>query len=213
MAGVACTSVLMADTACSPWVAVFGLGMVGNFAAQAFRILGCRVIGIDPNSERRTLAGQCGLTTVIAGGDDVVTNLRTLTGGRGPSIVVDATGLSQVITQAIGACADSGEVILLGTPRSPCPGDITPPLADIHYRNLTLRGALEWNLPHQPTPGLRHSLYSKQAMIFDWMERGELQVKPLVSHVLPPTQIRNGYEGLLNEPGTYTGVVLDWRQT
>lgn len=211
LAGVACTSVLLADTACSPWVAVFGLGMVGNLAAQAFRILGCRVIGIDPNPGRRALAGRCGLPTVIAGGDDVVASLHAMTGGLGPTVVVDASGLSHVIAQAVGACASGGEIILLGTPRAACPGDLTPLLADIHYRNLTVRGALEWNLPHLPTPGLRHSLQSKQTMIFDWMRRGELRVGPLISHVLPPERIRDAYEGLLESPGSHTGVVLDWR--
>lgn len=212
MAGVACTSVVLADTACSPWVVVFGLGMVGNLAAQAFRILGCRVIAVDPNPARRALAERCGLATTLAGDGDVVAQLRAMTGGAGPRIAVDATGLSAVIVNAVAACASCGEVILLGTPRTACPGDLTPLLADIHYRYITLRGALEWNLPHMPTPGNRHSLYAKQLMIFDWMQRGEMRLQPLVSHVLPAARVRDGYEGLLADPASYTGVVLDWRR-
>lgn len=211
MAGVACTAVVLADTACSPWVVVFGLGMVGNLAAQAFRILGCRVIAVDPNAERRALAERCGLAVTLDGDGDVIETIRAMTGGAGPAISVDATGLSAVIVQAAKVCATSGEVILLGTPRISCPGDLTPFLADIHYRYLTVRGALEWGLPQLPTPGSRHSLFSKQQMIFDWMLRGDMQLAPLVSHRLPAAQIRDAYEGLLNTPGSYTGVVLDWR--
>ena len=213
MAGVACTSVILADTACSPWVAVFGLGMVGNLAAQACRILGCRVIAIDPNAERRAVAERCGLVTTISGEGDVVATLRVMTGGAGPAIVVDATGLSAVIVQAARACAATGEVILLGSPRTACPGDLTPLLSDIHLRYLTVRGALEWNLPHMPTAGNRHSLYSKQMMIFDWMQRGEMRLEPLISQRLPAARIRDAYEGLLGKPGEYTGVVLDWRDS
>ena len=38
------------------WVAVFGLGLVGNLAAQMFQIKGDTVIGVDPSENRRALA-------------------------------------------------------------------------------------------------------------------------------------------------------------
>ncbi|MBC8228784.1 alcohol dehydrogenase, partial [bacterium] len=44
-----------------------------------------------------------------------------------------------------------------------------------------------------------------------WIHRGELKIEPLISHQLKPEQIKEAYDGLLNEPETYTGVVLDWR--
>ena len=59
--------------------------------------------------------------------------------------------------------------------------------------------------------GIVRAIASKQQMIFDWMERGELKIEPLISHRLKPEQIQEAYEGLLNQPETYTGVVLDWR--
>ena len=57
----------------------------------------------------------------------------------------------------------------------------------------------------------RTSQEGKQKMLFDLIERGVLKLRPLVSHELPPTKIREAYEGLLNEPDKYTGVVLRWR--
>ena len=48
-------------------------------------------------------------------------------------------------------------------------------------------------------------------MIFDWIDLGELKIDPLISHRLKPEQIKAAYDGLLNEPNTYTGVVLEWR--
>ena len=56
MAGVATSAAVMAQIPLHPWVVVFGLGLVGNLAAQAFRILGGRVIGVDPVASRRQLA-------------------------------------------------------------------------------------------------------------------------------------------------------------
>ena len=42
------------------------------------------------------------------------------------------------------------------------------------------------------------------------MARGQLHVEPLISHRLKPEEIKQAYDGLLNEPNVYTGVVLDW---
>lgn len=110
-----------------------------------------------------------------------------------------------------------GQCILLGSPRAPFDGSLTAVFSDIHLRNITLRGALEWVLPEYPPVGTFGgktlpllSRYDKQAMIFDWVQGGDMQVAPLISHRLPARQVKEGYDGLLLHPETYTGVVLDW---
>jgi threonine dehydrogenase-like Zn-dependent dehydrogenase len=219
MAGVATTVLYVTEVRESPWTAVFGLGMVGNLAAQALQIRGCRVIGIDPNAARRELASQCGIRKVIGGSaTDVQEQIRTLTGGRGVGIAVDAVGHSAVVQSALAVTADYGQLILLGSPRVPVQANLTEFLSDVHMRWITVRGALEWNLPAF-TPGNAwgiptlhpESLASKQEMIFHWLLDGQMTVAPLVSHRLPPQQIQKAYEGLLRQPEAYTGVVLDWR--
>jgi 2-desacetyl-2-hydroxyethyl bacteriochlorophyllide A dehydrogenase len=218
LAGVATTAVAVAEIGLQPWVVVFGLGMVGNLAAQAFRILGGRVIGVDPMPERRALAARCGLPLTVGGPvEEVRQTIAEVTGGAMADIVVEATGLSPVVLQALGVTANLGQCILLGSPRAPFDGSLTAVFSEIHLRNLTLRGALEWILPEYPPvatfggktlPLLSH--YAKQAMIFDWVQRGDLQVAPLISHRLPARQVKEGYDGLLQQPALYSGVVLTW---
>ncbi len=211
MAGVATTAVIVAELPPSPTVAVLGLGMVGNLAAQAFRICGGTVVGVDPNATRRSLAARCGIAQTLGGSNDEVhAALKALNGGQGPQIVVDAVGHSAATMQAVRAVADSGQVIILGSPREPLLTNVTPMLADIHYRWITVRGALEWNIPVYPHDGIRHSLTSKQVMIFDWLRRGELRLEELISHRLSPDDVKTAYDGLLKEPETYTGVLFDW---
>lgn len=219
MAGVATTAVVVADLCLHPWVVVFGLGMVGNLAAQAFRILGGRVIGVDPMPERRALAERCGIPVTVGGTPEEVRQaVADATGGAMSDIAVEATGLSPVILQALGVTANLGQCILLGSPRAPFDGSLTAVFSDIHLRNITVRGALEWVLPEYPPvatsgrktlPLLSH--YDKQAMIFDWVQRGEMQIAPLISHRLPARQVKEGYDGLLQHPESYSGVVLDWK--
>lgn len=211
MAGVALTGIILAEIKGNPWVAVFGLGTVGNLAAQGFRARGCRVIGVDPVGFRRTLAERCGIPHTIGGSpDEVKRAIADLTGGALCAITVDAVGHSAVVMQALASTAFFGQIVLLGSPRVPVQANLTDLLSPVHTRFITVRGALEWCLPEYPVTGVPLSLHAKQAMIFDWLARGELTVEPLVSHRLPPARIKDAYEGLEHQPETFTGVALDW---
>ncbi|MEZ4706820.1 MAG: zinc-binding dehydrogenase [Caldilineaceae bacterium] len=211
MAGVAMTSIVVSEIRDNPWVAVFGLGAVGNLAAQMFTIGGCRVIGVDPVDDRRRLAERCGIAQTV-GGDPQAAHkaIMALTGGKGADITVDAVGHSAVVMQAAKATASFGQLVILGSPRVPVEGNLTELLSDVHLRWITMRGALEWCVPMYPDVGNRTSQWSKQETIFEWLRRGQLQLEPLISHRLPPQAIKRAYEGLLRQPEEYTGVALVW---
>ena len=148
MAGVAATSIIVSEIGPSPWVVVFGLGMVGNLASQAFHIRGCRVIGVDPVEARRKIARQCNIPYTVGGVSvEVQEQIKEITNGEMGQITVDAVGHSQVILEALKATANYGQVVLLGTPRVSVDGDLTELLSDVHLRWITIRGALEWCLP------------------------------------------------------------------
>ena len=218
MAGVASSAAVMAQIPLHPWVVVFGLGLVGNLAAQSLRILGGRVIGVDPLASRRQLAERCGVQHTVGGtAAEAQQAIAEITGGSLADIAVDATGLTPVVLQALQATADVGQLVLLGTPRMPVTGNLTELLAEIHLRNITVRGALEWVPPTYPPVSAVNgrslpiaSLADKQRMIFDWVQSGQMQIEPLITHRLLPTQIKQAYEGLLRESAAYVGVVLDW---
>lgn len=210
MAGVGTTAVIVGEIQNDLWVVIFGLGMVGNMAAQAFGIRGCRVIGVDPVAARRKLAEKCGISCTVGGDPETAHKaIEEITEGKMGNITVDAVGHSSVVLQALKATADYGQLIILGSPRVAVHGNLTELLSDVHLRWITIRGALEWCLPMYSED--EESQFSKQQMIFDWIQRGELKIEPLISHKLKPEQIKDAYEGLLNEPETYTGVVLDWQ--
>ncbi len=211
MAGVAMTAIVVAEIPTNATVIVFGMGLVGNLAAQMFQIHGCRVIGVDPVPERRALAQRCGIEHTVGGSaDEAQAQLHELTNGELANITVDAVGHSGVVMQALRATANHGQIVILGTPRVSVPGDLTELLSETHLRWIIIRGALEWCVPMYPDIGSRNSQWSKQQTIFDWMARQQLHVEPLISHRLKPEQIKQAYDGLLNEPNVYTGVVLEW---
>jgi len=212
MAGVAATAFIVAEIKGNPWVAVFGLGLVGNLASQLLRIKGCRVIGVDPVEFRRKLAEKCGIEYTLGGNAEAIhKGIAEITNGSMANITVDAVGHSAVVMQALKETASHGQIVILGSPRVTVQGDLTELLSDIHLRWITVRGALEWCIPIYPEGAQGISQFTKQQMIFEWLRNGELDVKSLISHRLKPEQIKQAYDGLLNEPDTYTGVLLEWK--
>ncbi|RNE59420.1 zinc-dependent alcohol dehydrogenase [Cryobacterium tepidiphilum] len=71
---------------------VIGLGPVGQFVSRVGRQLGYEVFAVDPVAERREMAERHGIRTFDLH-DDIATELRDATDGRGPDSVVDAVGM------------------------------------------------------------------------------------------------------------------------
>ena len=228
MAGVAASALAPLERQTSnPVVAVLGLGAVGNFAAQLYQAVGATVVGIDPVAERRALAGRCGVRHTLPGGTLEETRAQVaaldLSDGRlggYADIAVEATGITRLAPLALGLAANGGQVVLVGSPRAPHQDDVQPLFSEIHLRNLTVRGALEWSLPVYPVKPIwdqphfvmtASSLYDKQAMLFRWMREKRIRVAPVISHRLPPSRAQEGYDGLADHPETFTGVLFDWR--
>lgn len=211
MAMVAITGLQVSDLQLNDWVAVFGLGLVGNLACQFFQLCGARVIGIDLVGPRRELGRRVGIEHVIGGSaDEVAGAIKSLTGGAGARVTVDAVGDVRVVREAAQLTADYGEVIILGSPRAAVEADLNAALHPIHYRWVAFKGALEWRIPLEPHPAVRHSTRGNLETIYDLIAGGKLQVAPLISHRVPAEDIQKAYEGLLNEKDEYWGVALDW---
>jgi threonine dehydrogenase-like Zn-dependent dehydrogenase len=86
-------------------VAVWGCGPVGQFAIRSAFLLGAeRVIAIDRVPERLEMARQGKAETIDYGEvEDVVEQLKAMTGGRGPDSCIDAVGLEAHGTGLVGA--------------------------------------------------------------------------------------------------------------
>jgi len=215
MAAVAITSLRVSDAELGDTVAVIGLGLVGNFAAQLFALAGCEVIGIDPSPARREQARACGIPHTLASGSDLAARVAALTGGRMCNTVVDATGLSGVVIDtAPTLCAKQGEIVLLGSPRAAHTADITPFLGQLHFcrPTATVKGALEWRYPvKEDGEGFtKHSFERNVRQILHLLAQGKLKVGPLLTHRASPADCQAIYEGLTHQKDIYTGVVFDW---
>lgn len=195
-------------------VAVFGLGAIGNLAAQHFRDAGARVIGLDPVAARCATASRTGIaaTSAVPPAEQVAA-VKSLTGGAGAAVCVDAVGHSAVIAQCVSAVRKLGQVVLLGSARAPVTSDnVTPLWYEIHQRGLVIRGAHMWRFPAEEIPGNDRTVAAAFRHVFAEIGAGRLKVRDLVSHVMPPSESPAAYHGLSQDRDHWTAVVIDWRK-
>ncbi|HEY5886598.1 MAG TPA: S-(hydroxymethyl)mycothiol dehydrogenase [Acidimicrobiales bacterium] len=99
-------------------VAVFGCGGVGNAAILGASVAGARqIIAVDLDDRKLEWAKGFGATdTVNASAGDPVEAIRTLTGGLGVDVAIEAIGLPQTFVQAFNARDLAGRLVLVGVP-------------------------------------------------------------------------------------------------
>lgn len=212
MAQIAMTAPNVTELKLGDKVAVFGLGMVGILAAMLYRLRGAEVIGVDPVKERCELAQNMGIHTVVnVAADRQVEEIMKLTENKGAEVTVDAAGHSAVVCNCIKAAALFGQVVLVGSPRASYVTDINPAFWDIHKKGLTVKGAHMWRMPVNEQRGCSMSVEWAFKTVFELIRNRQLDVKPLISHVIKPEQAVEAYNGLENQKELYTCVVIDWR--
>jgi len=99
-------------------VAVFGCGGVGCAAIAGARLAGATtIIAVDLDPRKLALARDFGATDVIdATSQDVVEQVRLLTGGNGADVCIEAVGNPEVMRQAFFARDHAGTLVQVGVP-------------------------------------------------------------------------------------------------
>ena len=96
-------------------VAVFGQGPVGVSATMLAAAMGCQVIAIDPDANRREQARANGASVVLdPTADDVVEAIHQHTGGLGADRIIETSGADAARTASAAAVKTWGSVALVG---------------------------------------------------------------------------------------------------
>lgn len=214
MATVAMTSLRVSSIELGDRVAVTGLGLIGNMAAQLATLQGAKVIGVDLAENRLRLAEECGVALALhGGGGDLTGAIKSATDGVGVATMIEATGVPKVAVDALPWIAPFGELIFLGSPRGECQANVTDIFNYSHLIGrgcITFKGAHEWRFPLAPEKFVKHSLVRNSTVVFDLIASGKLKIEPLISHTLKPEEAPSAYEGLRLRKDEYNGVLFDW---
>lgn len=93
-------------------VAIYGLGAIGQIAAQLCTMIGADpVVVIDPIEHRRAVALDHGATVALDPGDaDIGLKLKELTGKRGVDVVIETSGHESALQSALRGLAYGGTI-------------------------------------------------------------------------------------------------------
>lgn len=188
-------------------VAVFGLGTLGQIVGQLARRSGAQVIGIDRFPARLEVAQQSEAADILlhADDDDIPERIRALTANRGADVALEVTGSTSALHQAIRSVAYSAKVIALGFFQGEAAGLFLG--EEFHHNRVNIVGSQIYGTD----PELTYR-WNRLRLIQTFMRLqadGLINVRPLISHVIPFDEAAEAFRLLDQEPQNTLQIILD----
>ena len=159
-------------------VAVFGAGPVGLLAMQAAQLFGpARLFAVDRVGYRLKLAEEFGAEPVSLDRGEPADQLRALTSGRGPDVVLECVGHETPFTQAIQAVRAGGTVSSVGVYVEP---SLSFPAREAFFKDLSLKMGI-CNARNYMTP------------LLPLVQAGKLRPARIITHTMGLADAPKGY--------------------
>lgn len=165
------------------FVLVVGAGPIGLAAMEFARIEGARVIAMDINESRlRFCRNTLKISHVVPGGTpDVISELKEITNGDMPTVVIDATGNEKAISKGIDFLAHGGRYILIGLQK----GNISIPHPEFHKREASLLGS-------------RNATRQDFEEVIACIRDGKIIPRSFISHRVSFNEIKDAFDAWLD---------------
>ena len=162
---------------------VFGAGMVGLGAVAGCRLQGAeRIVCVDLSEERLELARGQGATDTLAGGPDTVERIVDMTGGFGADFTFEATGLVNVMRQAVeSARMGWGLATVCGVAGK---GEVLEVVPRFLITGRRVAGSSFGGVKGR----------DQVPQLIDRWLAGDIDVEPFVSHRLSLDEVNRGFE-------------------
>lgn len=188
-------------------VAVFGMGTLGQIVGQLARRSGARVVGIDRFEKRLKIAQQSGAADVVLNADEgeVAERIRSITESRGADVAIEVTGSTIALNEAVRSVAYSAKVIALGFFQGEAAGLFLG--EEFHHNRVNVVGSQIFGTD----PELTYR-WNRLRLVQTFMRLqtdGVIDLKPIISHVIPFDEAGEAYRILDQEPENALQVVLD----
>lgn len=167
-------------------VAVIGCGGVGAAAIAGARLAGAaKIIAVDVDDRKLDLAARLGATERInSRREDPIEQMRRLTDGFGPDVVIDAVGRPETWLQAFHGRDLAGRVVLVGVPDPEARLEV--PLADVFSRGGSLKSSWYGDcLPDRDFP-----------MLVDLYQDGRLPLDAFVSEEIGLEDVEAAFDAM-----------------
>jgi propanol-preferring alcohol dehydrogenase len=126
------------ETKPGEWIAISGIGGLGQLAVQYAKAMGLHVAALDVTEEKLALARASGAeVTVNANSPDAAAHVVKETGGGAHGALVTAVSPA-AFAQALKLVRRKGTISLVGLP----PGEFQTPIFDVVMNRVTIRGSI-----------------------------------------------------------------------
>jgi len=200
-------------------VAVVGLGLVGASAALVSDAMGARVLALDVDEQRRTLAtrlalGQVGNPLEL----DRDRQMQEFLADGGADLIIETSGNWAGFRTAMSLARDYSRIALMGIYRDPPPSDMMPDLhreifgfpSKMHYQRIQIIGCgSDPDSIAEPTS--RNATRGKNfRWVLEQAGRGRLDLASLVTSIVPANQVESELSRLATGDKSHLGIVFDW---
>lgn len=167
------------------FVLVIGAGPIGIGTLEFARMEGAKVIALDVNDQRLEFCKRTLNTayTINALTMDVVEQLKAITNGDMPTVVIDATGNLRAINNAFQYMAHGGRYILIGLQK----GDISFSHPEFHKREGSLMSS-------------RNSTRQDFEHVISSIKNGHIKPKHFITHRVHFDEVKKEFKSWL-DPG------------
>jgi predicted dehydrogenase/threonine dehydrogenase-like Zn-dependent dehydrogenase len=218
LGAIALQGVRIAAPTMGEWVAVIGLGLLGQLTVQLLKAAGCQVIGIDIDPSKVTAALKLGADVAVARTDDVHGAVAAATDGIGVDavIVTAATDSNDPIELAGDICRERGRVSMVGAVKMEIPRKV------YYMKELELRLSRSYG-PGRYDPAYEEGGRDYPIAYVRWTERRNMQeflrlvaagaVTPsaLTTHRFPIGSAAKAYDIVLGrDKVAFSGVILQY---
>jgi threonine dehydrogenase-like Zn-dependent dehydrogenase len=207
---IALNGILDANIHVGETVAVFGLGVLGQVIAQLARLNGARVFGVDMIEKRLELAKElgaieCGFNPKEGSPAE---RIKETTKGRGADVTIEVSGSARALNEAVRATAYSARVVALGFFQGELQGLFLG--EEFHHNRISLVCSQIGNV--DPSLSYRWDRIRLIHTIMDLQAKGSLNLRPVITHVIPFKQAAQGFQILDETPEQALQVVLDFSE-
>lgn len=194
-------------------VAVIGLGLVGLIAAQLLHAGGARVVGIEPDPARRSLANSMGIATLDAVDPVPAATAFARAPGVDAVLITAATASSALIGQAARMCRARGRIVMTGVAPLKLDRD------DFYRKEITFQVSAaygpgrydpSYEAGHDyPLAHVRWTMKRNIEAVLDMLAERRILVEPLISHRFAFADAPQAF-ALLTGSEPSMGILLDY---
>jgi threonine dehydrogenase-like Zn-dependent dehydrogenase len=171
---------------------VIGCGMIGVGAIVRAALRGSTVIAVDMDDKKLALAKRLGaMYTINSKTENLSQQLKEITKGCGPDVVIEAVGAHQTYVTAIQEVAFTGRVICIGYAKT----EIAFETKSFVQKELDIRGS-------------RNAMPEDFRAVMEYMKRGNCLVDELISGIFDAEDAQKALEYWAADPAKIFRILI-----